>query len=186
MKRCRWLNLKNENYINYHDYEWGQVSHDDKHLYEMLILEMFQAGLSWECILNKRVKFRECYDNFDIDKVIKYDETKIEELSNNKDIIRNKLKIKASIKNSYIFKEIQKEYGSFDKYIWSFTNNKVIYENDRTFSELSDRISNDLRKKGMSFVGSIIIYSYLQSIGIVNSHDNECFLYKKESDNDES
>lgn len=179
--RCSWANLKNEKYIAYHDNEWGVPIYDDNKLYELLILESFQAGLSWECILNKRDSFRLAYDNFQTDKVIQYDEKKIEELLNNPDIIRNRLKIKASIENSKIFKSIQKEYGSFSKYIWSFTNGKIIYEpwDMRTTGPLSDEISKDLIKRGMKFVGSTIIYSYLQAIGIINGHSKECFLYKE-------
>lgn len=175
MKRCRWVNLDNHLYVDYHDNEWGKPKHSDKELYELLILESFQAGLSWECVLNKREDFRKVYDNFDIDKVINYDEKKINELLNNKKIIRNKLKIYASINNSKIFKDIQIEYGSFDKYIWSFTNNKTLYiDSSITSNKLSDEISNDLKNRGMKFVGSVIIYSYLQAIGIINSHDKNC------------
>lgn len=175
MQRCSWLNLKNPIYVKYYDEEWGVLNLDEKHLYEMLILESFQAGLSWECVLNKRKAFKNSYDNFDIDKVIKYDDKKIEELINNKDIIRNKLKIKASVKNSIIFKEIQKEYGSFKKYLLSFINDYPIIENDKTTNEISDNISKDLYKRGMRFVGSTIIYSYLQAVGIINSHLDCCF-----------
>ena len=178
MKRCKWCNLKNEKYIEYHDNEWCKPNFDDNYLYEMLILELFQAGLSWECILNKRDSFRKAYDNFDIDKVCSYDENKINELLNNKEIIRNKLKIIASINNSKIFKKIQNEYGSFHNYLKKFTNDMTIYEIDKTTNELSDNISNDLKKRGMKFVGSTIIYSYLQAIGIIYSHDKECYLYK--------
>ena len=124
MNRCKWAMNVNEIYTKYHDEEWGEPIHDDQKLYEMLILELFQAGLSWSCILNKRKNFKKAFDNFDINKIINYDENKIKELQNNEGIIRNKLKIKATINNSKIFKQIQKEYGSFDKYIWSFTNNK--------------------------------------------------------------
>ena len=178
MERCSWCNLKNSKYVEYHDHEWGIPNHDDKYLYEMFILETFQAGLSWECILNKRDEFKKSYDNFDINKVIKYNDNKIEELLNNKKIIRNKLKIKASINNSKIFKDIQKEYGSFDNYLKSFSNNKIIYEWDKTTNKLSDDISFDLQKRGMKFVGSTTIYSYLQAIGIIYSHTNNCFMYK--------
>ena len=175
MKRCKWVNLNNEKYIKYHDNEWGKPNHDDKKLYELLILESFQAGLSWECILNKRDNFRKSYDNFDIDKVVNYDERKINELKNNKDIIRNKLKIYASINNSKVFKDIQKEFGSFNNYIWKFTNNKTLYiDSNITSNKLSDEISNDLKKRGMTFVGTTIIYSYLQAIGVINSHDKDC------------
>ena len=179
MKRCFWCNNKNDLYIKYHDEEWGILNTDEQYLYEMLILESFQAGLSWECVLNKREDFRKAYDNFDIDKVIKYDETKINELLNNQKIIRNKLKIKMSINNSKIFKKIQKEYKSFNNYLNTFTNGKIIYETNKTTNELSDNISNDLKRRGMKFVGSVIIYSYLQAIGIIYSHDKECFMYKK-------
>ena len=179
MNRCKWAMNVNEIYTKYHDEEWGEPIHDDKKLYEMLILESFQAGLSWSCILNKRENFRKAFDNFDMNKIINYDEAKIQELQNNEGIIRNKLKIKATINNSKIFKEIQKEYGSFDKYIWSFTNNETIYEFDKVSSELSDLISRDLKKRGMTFVGTIIIYSYLQAVGIINSHEIQCFKHCK-------
>lgn len=178
-ERCKWCNLKNPLYIEYHDKEWGVLNLDEKYLYEMLILEMFQAGLSWECVLNKRESFRKSYDNFDIDKICLYDEEKIKELVSNQNIIRNKLKINASINNSRIFKEIQKEYGSFKKYLLSFSNEKIFYEVGKTTNDLSDNISKDLIKRGMKFVGSLIIYSYLQAIGIINSHEKNCFLCKK-------
>ena len=179
--RCKWCNLKNPLYIEYHDTEWCVPNFDDKYLYEMLILESFQAGLSWECVLNKRDSFRKAYDNFDIDKVISYDETKINELQNNKDIIRNRRKISASIKNSKIFKEISDEYGSFHNYLKTFTKGETIYESDKTTNDLSDAISEDLQSRGMTFVGSVIIYSYLQAIGVIYSHDKDCFLYKTEN-----
>ena len=178
-KRCKWCNLNNPKYIEYHDNEWCKPNYDDKYLFEMLILESFQAGLSWECVLNKRDDFRKAYDNFDIDKICNYDDTKIQELLNNDKIIRNKLKIKASITNSKIFKSIQNEYGSFYNYLKKFMNQDIIYEIDVTTNDLSDNISNDLRKRGMKFVGSTIIYSFLQAVGIIYSHDKECFLYKK-------
>lgn len=179
MNRCKWAMNVNEIYTKYHDEEWGEPIHDDQKLYEMLILESFQAGLSWSCILKKRENFRKAFDNFDINKIINYDENKIKVLQNNEGIIRNKLKIKATINNSKIFKQIQKEYGSFDKYIWNFTNNETIYELDKVSSELSDTISKDLKQRGMKFVGTIIIYSYLQAIGIINSHEPKCFKHHK-------
>lgn len=179
IKRCFWANPENENYIKYHDKEWGKPVYDDHKLLEMLILESFQAGLSWECILNKRENFRKAFDNFELEKICNYTEKKIEELRQDEGIIRNRLKIKASIKNSKIFKEIQKEYGSFSNYIWHFTNNEVIYEIGKTNSKLSDTISKDLKKRGMSFVGTTIIYSYLQAIGVIYSHEKGCFLYKE-------
>lgn len=178
MNRCKWCNLKNAKYIKYHDEEWGILNLDDRYLFEMLILESFQAGLSWECVLNKRESFKIAYDNFDIDRVVNYDERKQEELINNKDIIRNKLKIKASINNAKIFKNIQIEFGSFKNYLFNFSGKDIIYENDKVSSILSDKISNDLIKRGMKFVGTTIIYSYLQAIGIINSHEKECFLFK--------
>lgn len=179
VKRCEWCNLDNPLYVNYHDNEWGQKNTEDDYLYEMLILEMFQAGLSWECVLNKREDFRKNFDNFNIDKICKYDDKKIEDLLKNPKIIRNRLKVKATIKNSIIFKSIQEEYGSFKNYLNSYTNEKIIYEVGKATSNLSDVISKDLKKRGMKFVGSTIIYSYLQAIGIIYSHDKDCFLYKK-------
>ena len=176
--RCKWCNEKNEKYVEYHDKEWGILNTEDKYLLEMLILESFQAGLSWECVLNKREAFRKSYDNFAIDKIINYDDKKIEELINNKDIIRNKLKIKSSINNAKIFKKISEEYKGFYNYLKTFTKGNIIYENDKTTSNLSDNISQDLQKRGMKFVGSTIIYSYLQAIGVINSHDDTCD-YKK-------
>ena len=177
MSRCKWCNLENKKYIEYHDNEWGIPNFDDKYLFEMLILESFQAGLSWECILNKRENFKRAYDNFDIDKIVDYDENKINELLNNKGIIRNKLKIKASINNSKIFKNIQNEYGSFYNYLKIFTKEKTIYEINKTHNSLSDKISKDLQVRGMEFVGTVIIYSYLQAIGVINSHEEGCYKY---------
>ena len=178
MTRCKWCNLKNTKYIEYHDNEWCRINFDDKYLYEMLILESFQAGLSWECVLNKRESFRKAYDDFDLEKVCSYDNQKIIELLNNKEIIRNKLKINASINNSRIFKEIVNEYGTFYNYLQTFTQDKILYEVDKTTNNISDKISTDLQKRGMKFVGSTIIYSYLQAIGVIYSHDKECYLYK--------
>lgn len=179
MKRCKWCNLDNPLYIKYHDLEWGVPNFDDQYLFEMLILESFQAGLSWECVLNKREAFKEAYDNFDIECVINYDENKINELLSNKKTIRNKLKIKASINNAQIFKSITNEYGSFYNYLITFTKNKILYEIGKTTNDLSDALSNDLKKRGMKFVGSTIIYSYLQATGFIYSHDKECFMYKE-------
>ena len=178
MKRCTWCNLNNPKYIEYHDNEWGKLNTDEKYLFEMLILESFQAGLSWQCILNKREAFKEAYEDFDIDKVIEFDEEKVEQLRNNPNIIRNKLKIKASISNAKIFKSIQEEYQTFYNYLCTFTHGKIIYETEKTTSTLSDSISNDLKKRGMKFVGSTIIYSFLQAIGVIYSHEKDCFLYK--------
>ena len=177
-KRCKWCNLNNALYVEYHDHEWCKPNFDDKYLFEMLILESFQAGLSWECILDKRNSFKKAYDNFDINKVSAYDERKVNELLSNKDIIRNRRKIDASISNSKIFKEIVDEYGSFYNYLKTFTNDRIIYETDKVTNDLSDAISKDLQRRGMKFVGSIIIYSYLQAIGVIYSHDKDCYLYK--------
>ena len=177
--RCRWCNPKNELYIRYHDEEWCQPCFDEKYLYEMLILESFQAGLSWECVLNKREAFRIAFDGFDIDKICAYDEDKIAELMDNKGIIRNRLKIRAAINNSKIFRDIQSQYGSFGEYLRFFTKGETVYEVGKTTSALSDAISSDLQKRGMKFVGSTIIYSYLQAIGVIYSHDKNCMLYRK-------
>jgi DNA-3-methyladenine glycosylase I len=177
-KRCKWCNLKNPLYIVYHDEEWCRLNLDEHYLYEMLILESFQAGLSWECVLNKRENFRTAYDSFDINKVCSYDEAKIEELQNNPGIIRNKLKIKASINNSKIYKKIVGEYGSFASYLNTFTKGQIIYETGEVKNRLSDEISKDLQKRGMKFVGSVIIYSYLQAVGIIYSHEKDCFLHQ--------
>lgn len=145
----------------------------------MLILESFQAGLSWECVLNKRESFRLAYDNFDLDKVCAYGQEKVMQLRNNPAIIRNKLKIQASISNSIIFRAIAEEYGSFYTYLRSFAGESILYETDRTTNALSDAISKDLQKRGMKFVGSTIIYSYLQAVGFIYSHDRKCYLYKE-------
>ena len=182
MKRCKWLNENNELYVYYHDHEWAVPNYDDNYMFEFLILESFQAGLSWETILNKRENFKKAFDNFDYKKIANYDENKINELMTNSGIIRNKLKIKAAINNAKIFMDIQKEFNSFSNYIWSFTNNKIIKNiNDdfKTTSELSDRVSKDLINRGMKFVGSTIIYSYLQAIGVINDHETTCAFYKK-------
>lgn len=181
--RCKWCNLNNSIYVSYHDNEWGVLRTDDSYLFEMLILESFQAGLSWECILNKRDAFSKAYDNFSLDKVCSYDGEKINELIGNKDIVRNKLKIRASVNNARVFKSIVLEFGSFYSYLCSFTNGSIFYEIDKTKSLLSDSISNDLVKRGMRFVGSTIIYSYLQAIGVIYSHDKDCYLYRSSNDN---
>ena len=178
LKRCKWCNLKNPVYIKYHDEEWGVPNFDEQYLFEMLILESFQAGLSWECVLNKRSAFRKAFDGFSAEKIANYDDNKIGKLQNNKDIIRNKLKIRAAVNNAKIFLEIQKEYGSFREYLKGFTGEQQIIEVNETTSPLSDALSADLIKRGMKFVGSTIIYSYLQAIGVIFSHDEGCFMYK--------
>lgn len=174
--RCQWANPKNEKYIHYHDEEWGVPVYDDHKLFEMLILESFQAGLSWECVLNKQEGFRRAFDNFDLEKVCSYDEAYTEKLRENPDIIRNKRKIQAAISNAKVFREIQREYGSFSEYIWHWTDRKIVYEKGQTRSELSDAISGDLKKRGMKFVGTTIIYAYLQAVGVIYSHEEGCFL----------
>ncbi len=176
MKRCFWVNMENPLYVDYHDFEWGVPKYDDHELYELLILEMFQAGLSWETILNKRENFRKAFDNFDPQKIVNYSEDKINGLMQDKGIIRNRRKIEATINNTKIFMDIQKEYGSFSNFIWSFTDKKIVYlDISITHYELSDNIYKILKKKGMKFVGTTIIYSYLQAIGVINSHEATCF-----------
>lgn len=180
MKRCSWVDEKSEIYIKYHDEEWGVPKYDDHDLFELLILESFQAGLSWITVLKKREAFRSAFDNFDIDKIIKYDENKISELLNNPGIIRCKNKITSTISNAKIFKNIQKEYGSFSNYLWGFSDNKIIKNTTgevHVSTELSDKISKDLKKRGMKYVGTVIIYSFLQAAGIVDDHDKDCFKY---------
>lgn len=174
MNRCKWCNVNNPLYVEYHDNEWGVLNLDEKFLFEMLILESFQAGISWECVLNKRKYFKEAYDNFDIEKIINYDDVKIEKLMNNKNIIRNKLKIKASINNAKVFMDIESEFGSFKNYLLGYFRKYPVKEVGKTTSSISDELSKDLYKRGMRFVGSTIIYSYLQAIGLINSHDDDC------------
>ena len=173
-QRCRWCNLSNPLYVHYHDHEWGVPVHDDHHLFEMLVLESFQAGLSWECVLNKREAFREAFDGFDVVKVANYSTTKSEALMLDKRIIRNRLKIAAAVTNAKAFMQIQQEFGSFDRYIWQFTSGCTLHECGKTSSALSDAVSADLKRRGMKFVGTTIIYSYLQAIGIINSHEECC------------
>lgn len=180
MKRCFWVDEKSEIYTKYHDEEWGIPKHDDHELFELLILESFQAGLSWITILKKRENFRKAFDNFDIRKVANYNNEKIAELLSNTGIIRSKNKILSAINNAKIFMQIQKDFGSFSNYIWSFTDNKVLKNTTGkiiTSSSLSDEISKDLKKRGMKYVGTVIIYSYLQAIGIIDDHDQNCFKY---------
>ena len=180
MKRCHWVDENSSIYIKYHDEEWGIPKYDDKELFELLVLESFQAGLSWITVLKKREDFRIAFDNFDVKKVASYDETKVNELLNNEKIIRSRGKINSAINNAKIFIEIQKEFGSFSNYIWGFTNNKIIKNTSDALlvsTPLSDKISKDLKKRGMKYVGTIIIYSYLQAIGVVDDHEKGCFKY---------
>ncbi|MBQ6135520.1 MAG: DNA-3-methyladenine glycosylase I [Bacilli bacterium] len=182
MNRCFWVNKKNPLYVKYHDEEWGVPSFDDDYLFEMLVLESFQAGLSWECILNKREAFREAFNHFNKEKIASYNEEKVEELLQNTGIVRNRRKILATIQNAKIFMSIQQEFGSFSNYIWSFSKGKITKRKTKkniVSNSLSDKISKDLMKRGMHFVGTTIIYSYLQAIGIINDHDLDCDWYKK-------
>lgn len=174
--RCCWANPKNEEYVRYHDEEWGVPVRDDQKLFEMLILECFQAGLSWECILNKREAFRAAFDGFDLEKVCAYDADKLEVLRNQPGIIQNRLKIQAAVTNAQVFRAIQREYGSFAEYLWHWTEGKVIHETGRTSSALSDQIFRDLKERGMKFVGTTIIYAYLQAVGVIYAHEPTCFL----------
>lgn len=177
--RCRWCNLKNPAYVRYHDEEWGRPVRDDGALYELLLLECFQAGLSWECVLNKRDAFRSAFDGFDVHRVAAYGEDKIAALLRDPAIIRNRLKIRGAVRNSAVFEAIQREFGTFSDYIWSFTDGAVVHEpcTLRTTSPLSDAVSADLKRRGMTFVGSTIVYSYLQAIGVINGHEEGCGWY---------
>jgi DNA-3-methyladenine glycosylase I len=182
--RCEWV-TDDPLYIDYHDNEWGNAIHDDTKLFEFLLLEGFQAGLSWITILKKRDNFRLAFDNFDYHKIALYDDDKREELLQDKGIIRNRLKIASATINARAFIGVQEEFGSFDKYIWSYVNGKTIYNNFSTLeqvpakTDLSDRISKDLKKKGFKFVGSTIIYAYMQAIGMVNDHTQNCYKSHK-------
>ncbi len=185
MKRCAWVDMKNVLYVKYHDEEWGRPVHDDRRLFEMLILEGAQAGLSWSTVLNKRENYRKAFDKFDYKKIAKYDEVKISDLLLDVGIIRNKLKIRSAIQNAKVFIEIIKEFGTFDKYIWNFVDGKQIINKVKLMSELttkteiSDNIAKDLKKRGMNFVGSTIMYAYMQAVGMVNDHEVDCFCYSK-------
>lgn len=181
MKRCDWA--KNDLAIEYHDKEWGVPLHNDRRLFEFLILEGAQAGLSWDTILAKRENYRKAFDNFDAKKIATYDDKKFDELMNNAGIVRNRLKIKSAIQNANAFLEVQKEFGTFDKYIWSFVDGKPIINKWKTLSEvpakteISDAMSKDLKKRGFNFVGSTICYAFMQATGMVNDHVVSCFRY---------
>lgn len=184
-KRCRWVNPQNELYVRYHDEEWGVPVHDDAVLFEMLILEGAQAGLSWETILKKRENYRKAFKGFDPKKVARLTDEYQASLLANEGIVRNRLKIKAAVSNAKAFLEIQREFGSFDRYIWGFVNFVPMNEKHKTIetiptkNEISDEISKDLKKRGMSFVGSTIIYAYMQAVGMVNAHTTDCFRYRE-------
>jgi len=180
--RCTWCG-DDPLYMAYHDEEWGKPVYDDATIFEFLILETFQAGLSWITILRKRENFRQAFDNFDYKKIAKYSESKYESLLKDAGIIRNKLKIRATITNAQLFMDIQKEFGTFSKYIWGFTNGKPIKNKFKNISEvpattaLSDKLSKDLKKRGFKFVGSTVIYAHMQATGMVNDHTTDCFRY---------
>lgn len=183
-KRCPWSG--NEPiYIKYHDEEWGVPVHDDRHLFEMLILEGAQAGLSWITVLKKRENYRKAFDNFDAGKIAKYDDKKIEALLQNEGIIRNRLKIQSAITNAKAFLQVQKEFGSFDKYIWQFTGHKTLVNKRTSMKEIpartpeSDAMSKDLLKREFKFVGSTICYAFMQATGMVNDHLTDCFCYQQ-------
>ena len=180
LKRCCWADPSLDLYTAYHDQEWGRPEHNDRKLFEMLILEGFQAGLSWITILKKREAFRKVFDDFDPSVVAGYGPEKLEALMSDPGIVRNRRKIEASVTNASVFLEIQKEFGSFDRYLWDFTQGQIILNTDdvvRASSNLSDRISADLKRRGMKFVGTVIIYSFLQAVGVVNDHETGCWCY---------
>jgi len=183
-QRCPWPS-DDKLMIKYHDKEWGVPLHNDKKLFEFLILEGFQAGLSWRTILHKRENFRKAFDNFDYNKVAKYNNRKINSLLKDAGIIRNELKIDGAITNAQEFLKVRKEFGTFDKYIWSFVNGKPIQNNIKSLKELpaktklSDQISDDLRKRGFKFVGSTIVYAHMQATGMVNDHVVGCYRQKE-------
>ena len=182
--RCPWAG-DTPIYVDYHDNEWGRPTHDDRELFEMLILEGAQAGLSWLTVLKKREAYREAFDGFDPAKVARYDEAKIEELMANVGIIRHRQKIKAAVTNARLFLDVVEEFGSFDAFIWSYVGGEPIVNQWRSQEEipvttpLSDQVSKDLKKRGFKFVGSTSIYAYLQSIGVVNDHITDCFVYRE-------
>ncbi|MGL5749620.1 MAG: DNA-3-methyladenine glycosylase I [Paraclostridium sp.] len=181
MNRCKWTNLETSNlYINYHDTEWGVPSYDDNYLFEMLILESFHCGLSWLIILNKREAFRSAFDSFIPETIANYNESKVESLLKDSSIVRHRGKILASIENAKSFIKVQKEFGSFSNYIWSFTDNAVLHYPQDTYSnqknDLSDKVSKDLKKRGFKFMGSVTTYSYLEAVGVMNNHSSYCFL----------
>lgn len=184
MKRCSWCE-GNELYVKYHDEEWGVPVHDDRKHFEFLVLESAQAGLSWLTVLKKRENYRLAYDGFDVKKVMNYDETKYSELLNNPGLIRNRLKIRASINNAECFCKIQEEFGSFDAYVWGFTNGSPVvnrWESEEEVparSELSDRVSADLKARGFKFLGTTIIYAHLQATGLINDHVINCFRFRE-------
>lgn len=182
-RRCEWVQNGSKEYKEYHDTEWGVPVHDDLTLFEFLVLEGMQAGLSWITVLQRRKTMKTAFDNYDLHKIINYDQKKIDALLQDPGIIRNKLKVNAVIINARLFLEIQKEFGSFDTYLWNFVNHQPIINHWEALTEvpvstpLSDTISKDLKKRGFKFVGTTIIYAYLQAVGVVNDHEVSCFCY---------
>lgn len=181
-QRCFWVNEQNDLYCAYHDEEWGTPIHNDAAMYELFLLELFQAGLSWVTILRKREAFRQAFDGFEAEKIARYGEEKIQSLLQNPGIIRSRSKIEAAVKNAQAVLQIQREFGSFCDYLWGFSGGKVVLnpnEGFRTTSALSDRITADLKRRGMRYAGSVTIYSFLQAAGIVNDHEKRCFRYSE-------
>jgi DNA-3-methyladenine glycosylase I len=184
MKRCDWAN-KGELEQSYHDHEWGVEIHDDRTLFEFLVLEGAQAGLSWSTILRKREGYRRAFDNFDARKISKYSENTVSRLLTNPEIIRNRLKINATITNARAFLQVQKEFGSFDSYIWQFVHGIPIQNSWRKMTDIpsstpeSDAMSKDLQKRGFKFIGATICYAFMQAVGMVNDHVVDCFRYKE-------
>ena len=185
-KRCFWVNLKNPLYVDYHDFEWGRPVHDDQHLFEMLILEGVQAGLSWETVLNKRAHYREMFNHFDPEKVAAFSEAKLRRFLKDPGLIRNKLKMEAAVHNAKMFLKVQKEFKTFDKYLWSFVDNKPLMvegitsiKDCPTETPVSRALAKDLKKRGFKFVGSTIMYAFMQAVGMTNDHSEDCFLYGK-------
>ena len=182
--RCRWVPLDDPDYVQYHDKEWGRPVHDDRLLFEMLILEGAQAGLSWSTILHKRANYQRVFAQFDPKKVARFDAARKAKLLLDPGIVRNRLKIDSTVTNAQAFLEVQREFGSFDRYLWSFVNGRPVINAPTAGSgvpartELSDRISKDLKKRGFRFVGTTILYAYLQAVGVVNDHSRDCFLYR--------
>ncbi len=182
--RCRWVPLNDPDYIRYHDEEWGRPVHDDRLLFEMLILEGAQAGLSWSTILHKRAGYQRAFANFDPKKVARFDQARKTALLNDAGIVRNRLKIESSVSNASAFLAVQREFGSFDRYLWSFVDGRAVVNGPTARTgvpartELSDRISKDLAKRGFRFVGTTILYAFLQAVGVVNDHSRDCFLYR--------
>ncbi|MGK0298052.1 MAG: DNA-3-methyladenine glycosylase I [Gammaproteobacteria bacterium] len=182
IKRCEWSG-NNPLYVKYHDKEWGVPVHNDKKLFEFIILEGAQAGLSWLTVLKKRAAYRKAFDKFNFEKIAKYKETKIKSLMSDAGIIRNRMKIDSAVRNANAFIQIREEFGTFNKYIWSFVNGKPIQNKWKSMrelpakTELSDTISSDLKKRGFNFVGSTIVYAYMQATGMVNDHETCCFRY---------